>query len=418
MSLEKSTITVTADMIEYNGICYQHNSSTTLKIVANLEHPYSGDFFIPASAMFKDAEMSVTGIGEDAFAGCDELTRIVIPNTIKKIGETAFKGCSNLVYVKVSDGSSLKTNLDVLFSDSPIKELYVGSDGISYNSDSRLLDNVTGMTLGNSVTTFPPAAAFNSLEYFVVEDGDMPIKEKEDYCKKNTGLINKQTVKDPYSLIYFRLFYLVTYTHLSPILEAMENSTLNYVHIGRRVQGIEVDASLTQEMIPTTAGSRYQEYGYKDEVNYQYQELIAKSNYNRNPIEGISFDESVVELNIGESIRPNVIFTPTSASYVMLDWTSSDENVAVVDIFGNITKLSDGEAVITATTTDGTGLSAICRITNPGTGIDDIASSSATGVYSVFDLLGNLVARTDSVGDIRLLPSGIYIVNGEKIIIK
>lgn len=421
------SITVTAETLEIDGICYQRNSPSTLKIVANSEKPYSGNFFIPTSANFNGQEMTVTEIETDAFAGCDDLTRIVIPNTITKVREGAFANCSNLVYIKISDGSSLNINLDKIFPNSPINELYIGSNEITYDSDSRLLGIVKGMTLGGNVTTFPPAQAFQSLDYFIVESGDSPMIEPEDYCSKSMSLINQQTIKDPYTYIYYRSFYLVTYKHLSPILKAMENATLNYVHINREIEGVEVDTSKTQETIPTTAGSRYQEYGYKDECNYSYQELIAKKDYNRNPIESISFDKAVLELEIGKSIYPMVIFNPENASFKTLIWSSSDDSVATVDMFGNVTKISAGEAEITAMTADGSNLSAKCKIVDFGAGVRDITQDvndieiivhddiiSVLGYngnhpIEVFEITGRLIAKSFE-NNIRLNSNGVFLV--------
>lgn len=356
-------VTVTADTFNINGICYQRNSPNTLKVVANADNPYSGDFIIPTSANLNGQEMTVTGIGANAFSGC-LITRIVIPNTIKKIDGTAFTRCNSLNYVRLDNGSSLVANFDKLFPNSPINELYIGSDSISYSPNSRLLRIVKGMTLGNSVSTFPPTAAFESLKWFIVEDGDQPIIEPYDYCSDSRSLISKETIRDTYTLIYYRFFYLIKYTHLSPILNALENSTLNFLHIGREVKCVEldIDTSLTQELIPTTAGDRYQEYGYRDEVNYQYQENISKKDFNRNPIESISFDKPLIEMNVGDCIKPEVNFTPANASFTSIQLTSSDENIVSVDIFGNVTKVSDGDATITATTIDGTNLSAMCKV--------------------------------------------------------
>lgn len=358
-------LTVSAVTFENNGICYQTNSASTLKIVANSDCPYAGDFVIPSAVRFDGHDRLVTEIGAGAFDGCDELTSLVIPASVTKIRENAFDGCSQLSYVKICNGSTLAINLDNVFPDSPVQELYVGSDALSYNTDSRLLGSIKGMTLGNTVKTFPPAAAFNSLRFFVVEDSDAPISEPDDYCTRNQSLVNKMTVRDPDTLIYYKFFYLVTYSHLAPIIHALENSCLNYVHIGREVESVEVDTSVTQKIGPTTAGSRYQEFGYRDEFNYQYTEMIAIKDYNRKPVETIAFDREKVELDTGESIKMALVFTPADASFTAVEWTTSDENVAVVDAFGNVTKMSEGEAVITATTTDGTNLSASCAIVNP-----------------------------------------------------
>lgn len=413
------TVTVTSETIVVDGIYYQCISPSTLKIVANKDYLYSGDFFVAENIEVKGVVMSITEIGADAFADCKDLTRIIIPNSIEKIREGAFKGCSNLVYVKLCDGSPVVANFDVLFPDSPISEVYIGSDGISYNSESRTLRSLKGMTLGNSVTTFPPKEVFSSLEYFIVEDGDMPIAEPEDYCSSSMSLVNQQTIKDPYTLIMYRTYYLVTYLHLSPIYNAIEQSMLNYLHIGRDVNQIEVDKSKTQELIPTTAGSRYQEYGYEDEIHYQYNEGIVKSDYNRYPIESIHFSEPVIEMNIGETIKLSVEYIPTNASFKTVTWSSSNEDVAIVDIFGNVTKVADGTAEITVTTTDGSNFSATCQIVNPGDIIEDDIETipSKNGIYSIYTLLGIKVLETNDVERVKQLPKGIYLVNGNKVVI-
>lgn len=420
-------ITVTAETMIADGICYQRNSPSTLKIVGNLENPYSGNFFIPTSAIFNGQEMAVTEIGVEAFANCKNLTRIVIPNTILKISKNAFANCSNLIYVRIDEGSSLSINLDKVFPDSPINELYVGSNYITYDSESRLLGCIKGMTLSGNVTTFPPAQAFQSLEYFIVENGSLPMIEPEDYCSKSLSLINQQTVKDPETRIYYRFFFLVTYTHLAPILNAMEYGILNFVHIDREVEGVEVDTSLTYKKIPTTAGDRYQDFGFEDECIYSYEELIAKRDYDRNPIENISFEKPILKLEVGKSIYPIVVFNPTNASFKTLAWSSSDNNIATVDMFGNVTKISSGEVEITATTTDGTNLSAKCKIVDVGVGIDNVSLedngvriSARDGLIwvigyegdqpiEIYEISGRLIL-TSLEEVIRLNSKGVFIV--------
>lgn len=210
----------------------------------------------------------------------------------------------------------------------------------------------------------------------------------------------------------------MTYTHLSPILNALQKTTLNYLHIGREIQQVEVDTSKTQEKIPTTAGSRYQQFGYMDEVNYQYQDIIVKSDYNRNPIESISINKTIIELNVGESIKLSASYLPTNASFTVLAWSSSNENVAVIDSFGNVTKIAEGDAIITASTCDGSNLSATCKIVDIGAGIEDVILPSSSLVYKVYNLQGIMVLKTDDVQKIKRLPIGIYIVNGKKIAIR
>ena len=193
---------------------------------------------------------------------------------------------------------------------------------------------------------------------------------------------------------------------------------MNYLHIGRDVVKTEVDTSKTQELIPTTAGSRYQEYGYEDEIHYQYQEGIVKSDYNRTPVEAISINKSIVGLHVGEVVKLSVEYTPDNVPYLPVEWLSSDEQVAIVDIFGNVTKISEGEAVITVRTIDDSNLSATCKIVNFDDIIEDgIINVADNGLYEVYNLLGVKLLETNNIHEIKQLSSGLYIINGKMVAI-
>ena len=77
----------------------------------------------------------------------------------------------------------------------------------------------------------------------------------------------------------------------------------------------------------------------------------------------LSFDADDIRLNAGETAVINASVYPSSADNQTLDWTSNDETVATVDAYGEVTAVGVGSAVITATTTDGSELSASCAVT-------------------------------------------------------
>ena len=76
----------------------------------------------------------------------------------------------------------------------------------------------------------------------------------------------------------------------------------------------------------------------------------------------ITLDQQNVEVIRGESVTLTATVLPTDADNTTLVWTSSDETVATVQD-GVVTTLKAGEAVITATTTDDSDLSASCTVT-------------------------------------------------------
>jgi len=76
----------------------------------------------------------------------------------------------------------------------------------------------------------------------------------------------------------------------------------------------------------------------------------------------ISLDKTSLDMKVGEQNKLTAKVTPDNATKKDITWTSSDESVATVDSQGNITSKKEGQAIITATTTDGSNLSAKCTV--------------------------------------------------------
>lgn len=66
---------------------------------------------------------------------------------------------------------------------------------------------------------------------------------------------------------------------------------------------------------------------------------------------------------LGASLQLSATVQPLTAANKTLQWSSSDEKVATVDQSGKVTAAGDGTCTVTATSTDGTNISAECAIT-------------------------------------------------------
>ena len=77
----------------------------------------------------------------------------------------------------------------------------------------------------------------------------------------------------------------------------------------------------------------------------------------------LSMSETALTMNSGSTIHLSVTATPAEAFNSQVVWSSSDTNVATVDQNGLVTALVGGTVTITATATDGSGISAYCTIT-------------------------------------------------------
>lgn len=143
-------------------------------------------------------------------------------------------------------------------------------------------------------------------------------------------------------------------------------------------------------------------------------------------IVGIKFEESSVTISMGDTKKLNVIFNPVDATNKQLEWKSTKTSVVDVDQEGNIIGVSEGKAIITAKTTDGSNLTINCVVTVvPATGINDITIGNVklivenrrlkveglaeNDIIQVVDYAGSTIYRgTDH--EVYLNTSGVYIV--------
>lgn len=80
----------------YHFIYFENGVNFYFNIINNSELElsygrvkYSGDIVIPDVVM----TYTVTGIGDETFKDCANLTSVTIPNTVTTIGRSAFEGC-------------------------------------------------------------------------------------------------------------------------------------------------------------------------------------------------------------------------------------------------------------------------------------------------------------------------------------
>lgn len=108
-------------------------------------------------------------------------------------------------------------------------------------------------------------------------------------------------------------------------------------------------------------------------------------------VSSISLNPSSAEGAKGEQIQITATVLPENATNRVIDWSSSDGSVATVDNTGLISLIKDGTAVITASATDGSGISADCAVVvKEISGIENILTDKYAYI-KVFNLQGLLI---------------------------
>ena len=113
---------------------------------------------IPDKVSYKGRKYTVTAIGRRAFAECDAISSIILPNTITTIGDGAFDGCLNLTSIILPDsitsiGWSTFSDCRSLHSITiPHSVTSIGDHAFSK------CENLTSITLSNTITTIGDGA--------------------------------------------------------------------------------------------------------------------------------------------------------------------------------------------------------------------------------------------------------------------
>ena len=83
-------------------------------------------------------------------------------------------------------------------------------------------------------------------------------------------------------------------------------------------------------------------------------------------VTGVALNKTSTSISVGNSETLTATVAPENAANKALKWASSDEDVATVAPDGTVTAVKVGTATITATAADGSGKSAVCKVTVTG----------------------------------------------------
>ena len=132
-----------------------------------------------------------------------------------------------------------------------------------------------------------------------------------------------------------------------------ENLTYRYyIHDGALLDNFDVLRNTMYLCTTKFTGSGINETSWRIDISGM-KDLVTSLSVSP---ERIEFDE----IGQTQTIIPTVL--PLSAENPVLAWKSSNEEVATISSSGVVTSVGDGDCIIEATTTDGTGISARCSV--------------------------------------------------------
>ena len=106
-----------------------------------------------------------------------------------------------------------------------------------------------------------------------------------------------------------------------------------------------------------------------------------------NPVTSVSLDQSNATIAVGEELQLNATVKPSDATNPNVVWESSDVTVATVSSFGLVKGLKDGTCNITATSEDGTKITAKCALTVKKIMVSSVTLDKTKATINVGDQL-------------------------------
>ena len=131
------------------------------------------------------------------------------------------------------------------------------------------------------------------------------------------------------------------------------------------------------------------------------------------PVESVTLNRTELEMNEGSSYTLSATVLPSDAYDRSLTWTSSNPRVATVNYNGRVTAVGIGSTIVTATTNDGSNISAACHVT--------VKSQMANDCFVIPDtevLYGESVVipvRLNNVRSFMAFQTDIFLPQGFKV---
>ena len=366
-----------------NGLCYNKNSdgtsvTVTYEVSTSNQPHYNNieeNLIIPASVTYEGQTYSVTAIGTDAFRYCSDITSVIIPNSVTTIGNGAFYFCTGLTSVTIPNSVTV-IDMNAFRECSSLKNISIPNSVTKIGGDAfNNCKSMTNITIPNSVTSIGNGAFWSciSLTSMVVESGNTKY-DSRDNCNAivetatNTLFAGCQNTIIPNSVTSIGNF---AFYGCSTLISLTIPNSITSIGTAAffNCTGLEKIYSLIGNPSSVTLGSIVFSgvkaacilYVPKDtkvlyEVADQWKAFKIISEII--DITGLAFAKKSTIVDVGLTFLMEPIITPDDATIKEISWTSSDATVATVDDFGKVTTLKGGVTTITASTTDGTNLSA------------------------------------------------------------
>ena len=177
------------------------NTAMTAQIAVQSSSTAVGDIVINDTVTYEGANYAVTSMADDAFAGCVQLTSIVLPQTLRNLGKNAFLRCTNLTSCIIPDSTITEIPFEAFWGAGLIE--FRVPEGVTYIEQRSFeqMPNLQRVHLANSVQSVSPWA------FYILDALQDPIYNDSLFVLMPMNYQGAYTIPAGIQVIYKSAFY-------------------------------------------------------------------------------------------------------------------------------------------------------------------------------------------------------------------
>ena len=270
------------------------------------------------SLPYVEVKGEVPSVGKQAFQGCTGLTWISLSENISSLGENSFEGCTNIKYVKSYATSPVPTGL--------------------VNFPEEVVANGTLFVPANVINNYKRSATWRKWGSIkaMTEDvllSSLTLNQSDAHLKASETLTLVATVGP----------------------DEATNKKVDWKSDDETVASVSADGVVTAHKVGQTSihAIANDGGGAKETCIITVDPTMVSS---------ITLSQENLKIRKNHTAQLSAIVAPTDATNASFIWSSTNEDVAKVSEDGVISAIAPGDAVIKATSQDGSQVEASCQV--------------------------------------------------------
>ena len=309
-------------------------------------------------------------IGPSAFENDSILSGVNIPETVYGLGVGAFKNCVSIPYVKIPKGALTTVS----------KESFKGCNGIEWIS---LSENIT--SLGENA--FEGCTGIKYVKSYAMTPPEGLVNFPSDVETNGTLFVPEDN--DEYPDVLGDYQYSPTWENWGTFKRITENTLLSSLTLNQSDAHLKASETLTLAVTvgPDEATNKKVDWKSDDETvaSVSADGVVTAHKVGQTSIHAIANDgggakatctitvdptmvssitlsQESLKIRKNHTAQLSAIVAPTNATNARFIWSSTNEDVAKVSEDGVISAIAPGDAVIKATSQDGSQVEASCQV--------------------------------------------------------